>query len=181
MTFCQISTFALLLFVVFDPFSFSQPTTVAPGFSNNDTTTNATTTTPYANMSISKPGRPAHNLHALLAGAVGGCLVWGEWSAISHQVLLYISIRALTGFWKLLPIHDHEQWRLTHRIVSTMAWAMVMYLWEASPHVLQSSMRKSMDEIYDSFPEGGFLNGIRPLHRRRTGGSTQRHVHNLSA
>lgn len=97
-----------------------------------------------------QPGRPAQPIHSLLAGAVGGCLVWGQWSAISHQVLLYISIRVLAALWKLLPIHRQEDWRLTHRLAATVAWAAVMYLWETHPDKLQSSMRKSMHEIYDS-------------------------------
>ena len=88
--------------------------------------------------------------HALIAGAIGGYAVWGEWSPISHQVLLYISIRVLTAIWKLLPVHKDEHWRTTHRLASTIAWASVMYLWETWPEVLQGSMRKSMDEIYDS-------------------------------
>lgn len=103
----------------------------------------------YAVQSI-QPGRPEHNFHALVAGAVGGCFVWGSWSTISHQVLMYISIRVLAGLWKLLPVHDESHWRTTHRLASTVAWAVVMYLWETSPHVLQRSMRKSMEEIYDS-------------------------------
>ena len=96
------------------------------------------------------PGRPEHPLHALIAGAVGGYFVWGKWSALSHQVLMYVSIRVMTGIWKLLPIHKDEHWQTTHRLAATVVWALVMYLWESSPEVLQSSMRKSMDEIYDS-------------------------------
>ena len=143
-------------------------TTVPPDTRNNDTT--------VTKRRITKPGRPAQNIHALVAGAVGGCLIWGEWSAISHQVLMYISIRVLTGLWKLLPVHDEAHWRTDHRIVSTIAWAAVMYLWETYPEVLQSSMRKSMDEIYDSFP--GFLKGI-PLLQRED--SSNQHSQRLSS
>ena len=101
------------------------------------------------------PGRPAHPWHALVAGAVGGYFVWGEWSALSHQVLLYISIRVLAGLGKLV-VGDGDAattvlpWRTQHRVAATIAWAAIMYLWETTPHVVQPSMRKSMDEIYDS-------------------------------
>lgn len=103
------------------------------------------------------PGRPEQSFHALIAGAVGGYLVWGRYSAISHQVLFYVSIRVLAGLWKCLPLHDDAQWRTLHRVVSTLAWSLVMYLWESSPDSLQQSLRKSMDEIYD--PEYFALKG----------------------
>eukprot|EP00977_Amphora_coffeiformis_P001085 scaffold223_cov145-Amphora_coffeaeformis.AAC.9 len=100
-------------------------------------------------------GRPEQKFHALVAGALGGYVVWGSWSPISHQVLMYISIRVLAGLWKLLPVHDDAHWRTTHRLACTVAWAAVMYLWETYPDVLQSSMRKSMEEIYNSGLFGG--------------------------
>lgn len=133
--------------------------TTVPSYTNNDNTTMIIRRIPRA-------GRPAQNIHALMAGAVGGYLIWGQWSAVSHQVLMYISIRVLSALWKLLPMYDPATWRTDHRFVSTMAWAAVMYLWETHPELLQSSMRKSMDEIYDSFP--GILNGIHLLQWRTT-------------
>ena len=128
-------------------------TTVPRQHQSQCTPSAATTSTDIASL----PGRPAQPYHALIAGAVGGYLIWGRWSTLSHQVLMYVSIRVLAALWKLLPVHDAENWRRTHRLAATVAWAAVLYVWETHPDVLQGSLRKSMDEIYDSglFGTGG--------------------------
>lgn len=119
----------------------------------------------------SLPGRPEHPAHALVAGAVGGYFVWGQWSALSHQVLMYVSIRVLAGLGKLVIGQSNgddgapSHWRTQHRLAATSAWAAVMYLWETRPDVVQPSMRKSMDEIYDS----GWLGLPRQSPRRASG------------
>ena len=167
----------------FLPLTLSIHNTIAPGLIN-DSPINSNTLSSTPCLPNVQPGRPAQPLHALVAGAVGGYLIWGQWSAISHQVLLYISIRVLAALWKLLkPIHRQEDWRLTHRLAATVAWATVMYLWERHPDKLQSSMRKSMNEIYDS---GWWLDFFGnqsqlPGSNDASSASRRRHAQNLSA
>ncbi|CAB9500637.1 peroxisomal membrane protein [Seminavis robusta] len=110
------------------------------------------------------PGHPERTHHAFIAGAVGGYFVWGQYSSLNHQILLYLASRVLVGLWKRmlrrrnarleaesntpsgdsLQIH-HPQ---TFPLLAAMTWACVMALWEESPDVLHPSLKKSMDEIY---------------------------------
>lgn len=107
-----------------------------------------------------KAGCPEKPFHALIAGAVGGYCVWGNYSSINNQILLYISSRVLVGLFKLCTEKNTKrdgnviQESITHNrydlypYVSAIVWATVMYLFEEVPHVLQPSLRASMEEIY---------------------------------
>jgi hypothetical protein len=117
------------------------------GYRAAPTSVTAAATRSVNNLAV-QPGRPGRAYHALVGGALGGFVVWGRYSAISHQVLLYLGIRVLVALWKQLPLHDNTQWRTTYRLASSLVWALVMYLWENSPDDLHPSLRKSMDEIY---------------------------------
>lgn len=117
-----------------------------------------------------KAGEPERPYHSLLAGAVGGYIVWGRYSAVNYQIVLYLASRILVGLakrgWELIyqrPGHfdgdnknntsnsgassilQHPQ---TYPLVAATVWGIVMVLFEDSPHVLHRSLKKSMDEIY---------------------------------
>jgi hypothetical protein len=51
---------------------------------------------------VAPAGCPQTPWHALVAGAVGGRVVWGRQyhSAINYQILLYLSGRVFVGLWK---------------------------------------------------------------------------------
>eukprot|EP00577_Skeletonema_sp_RCC1716_P022693 CAMPEP_0113410606 /NCGR_PEP_ID=MMETSP0013_2-20120614/21788_1 /TAXON_ID=2843 ORGANISM="Skeletonema costatum, Strain 1716" /NCGR_SAMPLE_ID=MMETSP0013_2 /ASSEMBLY_ACC=CAM_ASM_000158 /LENGTH=236 /DNA_ID=CAMNT_0000296837 /DNA_START=377 /DNA_END=1084 /DNA_ORIENTATION=+ /assembly_acc=CAM_ASM_000158 len=54
------------------------------------------------NPSVSTPaGIPQHPYHAFLAGAVGGYIVWGRYSSVNYQLILYLASRILVGCIKL--------------------------------------------------------------------------------
>jgi len=91
------------------------------------------------------PGHPERAHHALLAGAIGGYCVWGRYSSVNHQVLLYLSSRVLMGLWKRSGQQAHPR---LFSILAAAVWAIVMILFEESPEVLHPSLKSSMDEIY---------------------------------
>ena len=98
----------------------------------------------------SPPGHPERSHHALLAGAVGGYLVWGRYSAVNNQIVLYVTSRVLAS---LCQRHLHHRLpesvkKRGYALAAAVVWALVMLLFEEDPDVLHPSLRSSMDEIY---------------------------------
>ena len=53
-------------------------------------------------------GHPERSDHALFAGAIGGYLIWGRYSSVNYQVVLYLASRVLVGLWKRYGVgHEH--------------------------------------------------------------------------
>lgn len=114
---------------------------------------------------IVKAGEPERPYHSLLAGAAGGYIVWGRYSSVNHQIILYLASRILVGLGKRGWEYVHQrpgyfkgdsnstrdsilQHPRTYPLVAATVWGIVMLLFEESPHVLHRSLKKSMDEIY---------------------------------
>lgn len=95
-------------------------------------------------------GYPERYHHALIAGAVGGYFVWGRYSNVNHQVVLYLTSRVLVGLGKKAANHLNISHHTSNSypFFAAVIWGMVMALFEDSPEVLHSSLKKSMDEIY---------------------------------
>lgn len=132
-------------------------------YCNNPTTSSASET-------IIKAGEPERPYHSLLAGAAGGYIVWGRYSSVNHQIVLYLASRILVGLAKRGWEHVYQrpghfqrgnnnnhhsnkpdsilQHPRTYPVVAATVWGIVMWLFEESPHVLHRSLKKSMDEIY---------------------------------
>lgn len=97
------------------------------------------------------PGYPEHPLHSFLAGSVGGYIIWGRYSSVNYQILLYLVSRVLVGLWKRSKIRLPDALdRQSFRLGSALVWGLVMYLFEDSPEVLHPSLKRSMEEIYRS-------------------------------
>ena len=101
------------------------------------------------------PGIPERAHHAALAGAFGGYLVWGKYTAINNQILFYLTSRLISGMACLARENGIQpfSWnsmesRKIYPFKAAVIWAIIMVLYEAHPDVLQSSLKKSMDEIY---------------------------------
>ena len=105
-----------------------------------------------------KAGHPERPYHSLLAGAAGGYFVWGKYSSVNHQIILYLTSRITIGLvkrgWERIyhkpsssptSIFQHPK---TYPMVAATVWGIVMLLFEESPHVLHRSLKTSMDEIY---------------------------------
>ena len=106
--------------------------------------------TPTSANGRSPPGHPERSHHALLAGAVGGYLVWGRYSAVNNQIVLYVTSRVLAS---LCQRHLHHRLpesvkKRGYALAAAVVWALVMLLFEEDPDVLHPSLRSSMDEIY---------------------------------
>ncbi|KAL7528073.1 hypothetical protein ACHAXR_002252 [Thalassiosira sp. AJA248-18] len=103
----------------------------------------------------SAPGLPERPYHAFLAGAVGGYLVWGRYSGVNYQLILYLTSRILVGCVKLasekgIPPFSWKglAFSKTYPWAAAGIWGTVMMLFEEYPDVLHPSLRRSMDEIY---------------------------------
>jgi peroxisomal membrane protein 4 len=105
-----------------------------------------------------KAGQPERPYHSLLAGAAGGYFVWGKYSSVNHQIILYLTSRIAIGLVKRGWEHIYQkpsssptsifQHPKTYPMVAATVWGIVMLLFEESPHVLHRSLKTSMDEIY---------------------------------
>ena len=112
---------------------------------------------------ISTPaGLPQHPYHAFLAGAVGGYIVWGRYSSVNYQLILYLASRILVGCIKLarekgIPPFSWKRLEFTNSYPygAAVIWGTVMMLFEEYPDVLHPSLRRSMDEIYRFASSGG--------------------------
>ncbi len=107
-------------------------------------------------------GLPQQPYHAFLAGAVGGYIVWGRYSSVNYQLILYLASRILVGCIKLARekgIWPFSWKRLTftnsYPYGAAVIWGTVMMLFEEYPEVLHPSLRRSMDEIYRFASFGG--------------------------
>jgi peroxisomal membrane protein 4 len=102
-------------------------------------------------------GHPERPYHALVAGSLGGYFVWGRYSRINHQIILYLTSRVLLGLskraWERYYNSSHTNSKIlqhprAYSLFSAGIWGIVMILFEESPHVLHRSLKQSMDEIY---------------------------------
>jgi hypothetical protein len=99
-----------------------------------------------------RKGEGSH--HALLAGLVGGYLVFGRGiqSSVNQQIVIYVFARVVLGAAKLLVQQNSMVSKEAGRVVTKYAWPVfaaaswgsVMWLFRWHPHVLQPSMRSSM-------------------------------------
>ena len=59
-------------------------------------------------------GLPERPYHAFLAGCAGGYVVWGRYSSVNYQILLYLTSRILVGMAKRAGEAWCRDWRKTH-------------------------------------------------------------------
>lgn len=109
----------------------------------------------YDTTTTSDPGYPDRIHHAIVAGGIGGFIVWGKYSSINYQILLYLSSRVAVALVQLARekgIHPFRLKRMIFKnvypIYAAIIWGIVMALYEGSPNHLHPSLKKSMDEIY---------------------------------
>lgn len=99
---------------------------------------------------------------ALIAGGIGGYLVWGRYTAVNYQICLYLLSRIFVGGLlhiresNMLPLRlkqifkSRQTKKYSYQIFASCVWALVMYLFE-SEAPLHASLVKSMEEIYNSY------------------------------
>ena len=115
------------------------------------------------------PGIPEKTQHAAIAGAIGGYCIWGNYTSINYQIVLYLTSRIIVGLTTLAreknipPFHwiDSVAESLTftntknkkkngvlYPLNAALVWSIVMILFESCPYVLHPSLTRSMDDIY---------------------------------
>lgn len=100
----------------------------------------------HRQQGLTPAGHPQKLHHALVAGAIAGYHVWGEYNGLNLQVLYYLTSRVLVGAYKrYVPVKRNTRF---YSLLSALVWGVALMLYEDQPQVLQPSMRSSMDEIY---------------------------------
>jgi peroxisomal membrane protein 4 len=103
---------------------------------------------------ITPVGKPAEHWHAAVAGAVGGYLVWGRYSGVNYQIVMYLLARIMIGIVRVLakrgvkPFSNHK-FDAVYPALATVTWGTVMWLYENEGSSLHASLRKSMEFLYD--------------------------------
>lgn len=98
------------------------------------------------------PGHPERSYHALVAGAVGGYFVFGRYSSVTYQMVLYLTSRVLVAAAKRVQTRyaalSGISFEQSYPLFSAVVWGLVMLMFEDTPELLTPSLRRSMDEIY---------------------------------
>lgn len=99
------------------------------------------------------PGLPASGLDALVAGGLGGYVVWGHNTRVNYQIVLYLFSRVAVGITMRLARHGYPpfasfKFDATYPWLAASVWALVMWLFETRPDVVHPSLRRSMDFLY---------------------------------
>jgi len=87
----------------------------------------------------------------ILAGGIGGGIVWGQRTSINHQINLYVFSRIFMGLVRSAVergYFDGKSWRTWYLAFAATTWAIVMYLFEFEEHNLSKSLAASMRYLY---------------------------------
>ena len=88
-------------------------------------------------------------LNTLLAGFIGGGIMFGRNDPITSQINMYIMSRVIFGLARTASNFNWVQYRpWMFTLFGATAWALVMYLYYHQDKVLQGSMIASMNFIY---------------------------------
>lgn len=91
-------------------------------------------------------------LNTVVAGFIGGGIIFGGNNPINSQINMYIMSRVVIGLARTAVRRGYiKEFKGSFRLYAAVCWALVMYLFyhESSPeHVLQKSMVTSMDYLY---------------------------------
>jgi peroxisomal membrane protein 4 len=104
---------------------------------------------------LSSPmGRPANQFDTLLAGGLIGHIVWGRYTSINSQIVMYLTSRVIMGLFRILaekgfPIAKDLTFETqVYPIWASVIWAIVMWQFEYYPDKLQASLTESMKFLY---------------------------------
>lgn len=104
----------------------------------------------------SPPGAPAQPWHALVAGGVGGWLVWANYSSVNFQIVMYLMSRIAIALVRLAaqqralpwPALNDAPFERVYPWLAAGTWALVMWLFETHPKLLHPSLTSSMVTLY---------------------------------
>jgi peroxisomal membrane protein 4 len=102
----------------------------------------------------------SHPMDAFWGGLIGGYLVFGTkkgaMSTINQQIVLYVFSRVVMGLGKMAlknlnnlpPSKQTAVSNYSWTLLSSLSWALVMYMFRKDAGVLQKSMLHSMNYLY---------------------------------
>ena len=98
-------------------------------------------------------GTPARQWHSFAAAAVGGYLVWADYSSVNYQIVLYLFSRVCVAFAKVAAKNGYEpcaslDFPTVYPYLATGVWACVLWLFEHHPETLHRSLWASMEFLY---------------------------------
>ena len=99
------------------------------------------------------PGTPASQLDSFLAAAIVGHFVWGRYSAVNLQIVLYLMARVVFGLISVLKKNQVYPFRKftfsdVYPYLASITWGAVLWLYEYHPECLQKSLFNSMEFLY---------------------------------
>lgn len=79
-----------------------------------------------------KIGTPTSQVDALLAGALVGHFVWGRYSSVNSQIVMYLTSRVLMGLFKVAslkgyPIAKDYDFATVYPVWASITWGLVMW------------------------------------------------------
>ena len=101
------------------------------------------------------PEAPLKPIHSMIAGAVGGYFIWGNFTVVNYQIIQYLIPRIFIATCQLLAKNNalpfaSPTFKFTnlYRLLATITWSSIMYLYETYPSDINHNLKLSMDEIY---------------------------------
>ena len=99
-------------------------------------------------------GKPTTQLDSFLAAALVGHFVWGRYSSVNSQIVLYLLSRITIALPKVAaqkgyPIFRDYDFDTVYPYLASGVWGTVLWLYEFYPETLQKSLTGSMDFLYD--------------------------------
>ncbi|KAJ2780817.1 hypothetical protein H4R18_003233 [Coemansia javaensis] len=99
--------------------------------------------------SLSASGKNS-DLHAFVAGCVGGYFVFGERTSVNQQIILYLFSRIAMGLANTaVRAARFEPPSDSFAVFAALCWGAVMVLFRRDKSVLQDSLQSSMTYLYE--------------------------------
>lgn len=98
-------------------------------------------------------GLPVQHWHAAVAGFLGGYFVWGKYTSVNNQVVMYLLVRNIYAGFRLLAARDIAPFnnfslKSHFPLIASVSWAIAMWIFEFEESVLQESLKTSMEFLY---------------------------------
>lgn len=99
------------------------------------------------------PGMPVSQLDTFLAAALVGHFVWGRYSSVNFQIVMYLMSRVIIALCKVAAEKNVQpfasfEFDTVYPYLASGVWGTVMWLYEYKPEAMQASLFSSMDFLY---------------------------------
>mmetsp|Transcript_19579 Transcript_19579/g.36173 ORF Transcript_19579/g.36173 Transcript_19579/m.36173 type:complete len:229 (-) Transcript_19579:47-733(-) len=101
------------------------------------------------------PGIPVTQLDSFLAASLIGLIVWGRYSSVNSQIVMYLMSRIILALFKvaaekkILPGNLNDlSFDQVYPFLAAGVWGIVLWLYEYHPEKLLPSLFTSMDFLY---------------------------------